>query len=127
MNNLQNENQLFWRQNPVVPVRGAGSAPLQSWERWQGSCQPWDGLWGSKAGARSLLSTPQGEVTSAPPRNKCSSARAEAAPPGGFGRKGFSAQCLFLEGISSTGSQDLFQKKDAKSAGGKIKTHLLSL
>lgn len=118
---------MFWRQIPFVPLRGAGSSLLQSWGSRQGPCRPWDGLRGGRAGASSLLVLLPAEVTSAPTRMKCSSAGTQATPSCGFGRKGFCFQHLFLEGISSTDSQDLFQRKETKPAGRKTQTHLLSL
>lgn len=120
MNKLQNGNRCFWRQTLSSPC------VVLSPHR-QGPCQPWDGLWDGRAGAWSLLILPLARITSVPTRMKCSRAGTQAAPPCGFGRKGFCFQCLFLEGISLTGSQDLFQSKETKPSGRKIKTHLLSL
>lgn len=120
MNKLQNGNRFFWKKTLF-------SCRVVLCPHRQGLCQSWDGLWDGRAGAWSPLVLPPAGVTSVPTRTKCSRAGTQAAPPCGFERKGFCFQCLFLEGISLTGSQGLFQRKETKPAGRKIKTHLLSL
>lgn len=120
MKKLQNRKWVFLEANSVFPHVVLGP-------HRQGPCQPWDGLWDGRAGAQSPFVLPPAGVTSVPARMKCSRAGTQAAPPCGFGRKGFCFQCFFLEGISLTGIQDLFQRKETKPAGRKIKTHLLSL
>lgn len=120
MDKLQNGNWVFLEANSFFPCVVLGP-------HRQGPCQPWDGLWDGRAGAWSPLVLPLAGVTSVPTRMNCSRAGTQAAPPCGFGRKAFCFQCLFLKGISLTGSQNLFQRKETKPAGRKIETHLLSL